>query len=254
MKTFVYLLIACALAALVLWACVSPGSVPAPVEQRDSVVSLTFDDGDADNFPVAALLKEQGLHATWYVPSGLVGTPGYMTWDQLQALRAEGHEIGGHSADHMNIGGVDEATLRHQVCDDRQTLLGRGFEPISFAYPFGGYDAEAKAMVRECGYASARAIGAGPESVPPADAFTLRAYPYIVNDTTFGKLRRYVSGMREEGGGWLILIFHHVCDACDYFAVSPDTLNSFIPWLAEEQAQGRVKVRTVGEIVLEGVR
>jgi hypothetical protein len=50
----------------------------------------------------------------------------------------------------------------------------------------------------------------------------------------------------------LILIFHHVCRGCDYFAVGPQVLNSFIPWLAEEQAMGRVNVRTVGEIILQG--
>jgi len=132
-------------------------------------------------------------------------------------------------------------------------LQEHGFAPVSFAYPFGGYDEPAKQMVRDCGYANARAIGAGPETVPPLDAYTLRAYPYIVSDTSFSKLQRYVSGMRKEGGGWLILIFHHVCDACDYFAVRPDVLHRFIPWLAEEQAQGRVKVMTVGEIVTKGL-
>ena len=107
-------------------------------------------------------------------------------------------------------------------------------------------------MVQDCGYASARTIRAGPDSVPPIDPFELRAYPYIVSDTSFSKLQRYVSGVRKEGGGWLILIFHHVCDGCDYFAVSPDVLQRFIPWLAEEQAQGRVHVRTVGEIIQNG--
>jgi len=244
----------CAVTALLLAACAAAETPPAPAEQRETVVSLTFDDGAADNFESAAVLSRYGLHATWYIPSGLVGQPGYMTWDQLQALQADGHEIGGHSADHINIDGLDGQALRHQVCDDREALHGHGFEPVSFAYPFGGYDEAAKQMVHECGYASARSIGAGPEDIPPVDAFTLRAYPYIVNDTSFSKLQRYVSGVRKEGGGWLILIFHHVCDACDYFAVHPDVLQRFIQWLAEEQAQGRVKVRTVGEIVLEGIR
>jgi peptidoglycan/xylan/chitin deacetylase (PgdA/CDA1 family) len=242
------LLMACVAAAMLAAAC---GKPPEP---QESVVSLTFDDGDADNFQAAAVLKENGLRATWYIPSGLVGTPGYMTWDQLQSLQADGHEIGGHSLSHTNIGELDAVEVRRQVCDDRQALLAKGFAAASFAYPYGGYDDAARQVVRECGYASARAIGGGPESIPPSDAFALRAYPYIVSDTTFAKLRRYVSGMREEGGGWLILIFHHVCDGCDYFAVSPDVLDNFVAWLAEEQAQGRVRVRTVGEIVLEGVR
>jgi peptidoglycan/xylan/chitin deacetylase (PgdA/CDA1 family) len=243
-----------ALLALLLAACGPAPAGPTPSVPQDTIVSLTFDDGVADNFVSAAVLTQHGLNATWYVPSGLVGTPGYMTWDQLETLRADGHEIGGHSLDHINIDGLDAQELRRQVCDDRQVLQERGFEPLSFAYPYGGYDEAARAMVQECGYLSARTIGAGPDSVPPADPFRLRAYPYIVSDTSFSKLQRYVAGTRKEGGGWLILIFHHVCDGCDYFAVDPDALHRFIGWLAEEQAQGRVRVSTVGGIVAGGGR
>ena len=85
-----------------------------------------------------------------------------------------------------------------------------------------------------------------------SNSFELRAYPYIVYDVTFSKLQRYVSGVRKEGGGWLILIFHHVCAGCDYFSVSPEALQRFVRWLAEEQAQGRVKVRTIGDILQNG--
>ncbi len=198
------------------------------------------------------MLDQYKLHATWYIPSGLVGTPGYMTWDQLQSLQAAGHEIGGHSRDHTRLDGLSAAELRRQVCDDRSALQAHGFPAASFAYPFGAYDPAAMQMVQDCGYASARTIRAGPDSLPPLDPFELRAYPYIVSDTSFSKLQRYVSGVRKEGGGWLILIFHHVCDGCDYFAVSPAVFQRFIPWLAEEQAQGRVKVRTVGGIILSG--
>jgi peptidoglycan/xylan/chitin deacetylase (PgdA/CDA1 family) len=243
-----------ALPALLLAACGPAPAEPTPAAPQETIVSLTFDDGDADNFASAAVLKQSGLNATWYVPSGLVGTPGYMTWDQLEMLSADGHEIGGHSLDHINIDGLDPQELRRQVCDDRQALQAHGFETLSFAYPYGGYDDAARAMVQECGYVSARTIGAGPEVVPPADPFTLRAYTYIVSDTSFSKLQRYVAGTRQEGGGWLILIFHHVCDGCDYFAVHPDVLHRFIAWLAEEQTQGRVQVSTVGGIVAGGGR
>ena len=56
----------------------------------------------------AVVLAQFGLHATWYIPSGLVGTPGYMTWDQLQTLQAAGHEIGGHSLDHTRLDGLSD--------------------------------------------------------------------------------------------------------------------------------------------------
>jgi peptidoglycan/xylan/chitin deacetylase (PgdA/CDA1 family) len=244
-----------ALASVALVACQPAVSTPAPAptSPHQTIVSLTFDDGDADNFPSVTVLDQYGLHATWYIPSGLVGTPGYMTWDQLESLHTRGHEIGGHSLSHTRLDGLPASELERQVCVDRTALTDHGLGAFSFAYPFGAYDPAATQMVQKCGYTSARTIGAGPDSVPPLDAFQLRAYPYIVSDTSFSKLQRYVSGLRKDGGGWLILIFHHVCDSCDYFAVHPDVLHRFIPWLAEEQAQGRVIVRTVGEIIINGV-
>jgi peptidoglycan/xylan/chitin deacetylase (PgdA/CDA1 family) len=214
-----------------------------------TVVSLTFDDGDADNFAVGTVLEEYGLKATWYIPSGLVGQPGYMTWDQLRQLADNGNEIGGHSLDHRNVGGLHGADLKHEVCDDRSNLMAHGFTPLSFAYPYGGYSDEASTMVRDCGYLDARTIAAGPESLPAADAYALRAFPYVVSDTNFAKLQRYVTGTRQEAGGWVILIFHHVCDGCDYFAVKPDVLTRFLAWLGQEVSLQRLQVKTVRDVM-----
>jgi peptidoglycan/xylan/chitin deacetylase (PgdA/CDA1 family) len=228
----------------------APTTLATSVMSQPTLVSLTFDDGNADNFQVDAVLKQYGLRATFYIPSGLVGGAAFMTWEQLRALQVDGHEIGGHTLDHVNIGELDPASLRHEVCDDRQNLIQHGFDPISFAYPFGGYNQAAKQLVQECGYSDARTIGAGPEQVPFSDPYALRAFPYIVSDTDFGKLQRYVAATRKAGGGWVILIFHHVCDSCDYFAVRPDVFNKFAHWLAEQQSLRRLQVQTVGEVAL----
>ena len=218
---------------------------------QPTVVSLTFDDGDADNFAVAPVLEQYGLKATWYIPSGLIGQTGYMTWDQLHQLADNGHEIGGHSLDHRNIGDLHGVDLKHQVCDDRTNLIRHGFTALSFAYPYGGYSDEASTVVEECGYLDARTIAAGPESLPAADAYALRALPYVVADTNFAKLQRYVTGTRQAAGGWVILIFHHVCDGCDYFAVKPNVLTRFLRWLGAEESQQRLQVKTVRD-VMEG--
>lgn len=46
------------------------------------------------------------------------------------------------------------------------------------------------------------------------------------------------------------LVFHRVCDACaGHYYISPDVLESFTAWLAQEQADGRVKVLPVGEVI-----
>ena len=123
------LLIACVLFIWLGSACTLaiPGistPTPTPLQPQATLVSLTFDDGNADNFAVAPVLKQYGLHATFYIPSGLVGGKGFMTWEQLQALQNDGNEIGGHTLDHIKLGGLDPEALRHEICDDRQNLIG----------------------------------------------------------------------------------------------------------------------------------
>jgi len=247
----------CLFTALALNGCSSQALSPTPAGTAaaspkaavDTVVSLTFDDGDADNFSIEPLLKENGLHATFYIISGKVGTGGFMTWEQLQTLQKDGNEIGGHTYDHVKVQGLDAGILRHQICDDRTNLLDHGLKAASFAYPFGNYDNNARRMVQECGYADARAVRGDPVMIPPVDPYLLSGFPYIVNDTGLDKLMRYVKETQKGGGGWVILIFHHVCASCDYYSVSPDVMNGFIPWLAQQQGRGNLKVMTIGQVV-----
>ena len=145
-----------------------------PAKNDRIVVSLTFDDGDADNYAVRPVLAQYGLRATFFIPSGLIGTEGYMTKQQLRGLYEDGNEIGGHTLSHQKLTGIHGEELRRQICQDRSNLQALGFDVISFAYPFGGYEADTKQVVQECGYRSARIILGGPDSIPAGDPYALR--------------------------------------------------------------------------------
>ncbi len=51
----------------------TPGQLPPPAV---TVVTLTFDDGDADQMAAARVLRRRGLAATFYIITGAVGTRG----------------------------------------------------------------------------------------------------------------------------------------------------------------------------------
>jgi peptidoglycan/xylan/chitin deacetylase (PgdA/CDA1 family) len=236
---------------LALSACspvMAPGAVQQAVRFDDTVVSLTFDDGDADNFQILPVLASNQLSATWYIVSGFIGTPGYMSEAQLAALHEAGHEIGGHSLSHTKLTEVRGADLGREVCQDRLNLLARGFEVRSFAYSYGHYDSEAQQAVRDCGYNSARIVTGGPEGIPPTDAFALKAMPYIVTDVRLPKMQRYVSQVADAGGGWVIFVFHHICDDCDQYSIDRGTFEAFAGWLGEQRANGLV-VQTIGDVM-----
>ncbi len=239
---------------MVLVGCTGTPAVPAPTAAKEdiifknTVVSLTFDDGDADNYSVRSVLTENNLHATFYVVSGFTNSNGYMTDGQLRDLYNDGNEIGGHALNHIKLTDVRGADLKREVCQDRSNLVEYGFEVTSLAYPFGYYDDEVKQVAMDCGYGNARGVSGGPEMIPPPDMYGLRAMPYIVSDTRFPKMVRYITETENNGGGWVIFVFHHVCDGCDQYAIKPDVFSKFAQWLGVQQSNGLV-IKMVREVM-----
>jgi peptidoglycan/xylan/chitin deacetylase (PgdA/CDA1 family) len=232
--------------------------------QGQTVVSLTFDDGWADNYQTRSTLAAHGMKGTYYVNTGRTGTSGWMSWNQLVTLDADGHEIAGHTLDHVDLVAATEAEARRQVCDDRQNLLSRGFVAPSFAYPFGEYNATAKSIVQECGYASGRgAFGlrnitsttdTRPLAVPipPPDLYAILTPCCIRSDVTLEHLQNYIVQAENNGGGWVPLVLHRICENCGGDSpapsMTPATFQAFVDWLAQRVSRGTV-VRTVGQVV-----
>jgi peptidoglycan/xylan/chitin deacetylase (PgdA/CDA1 family) len=121
------------------------------------VVALTFDDGYADAFTTALpALRRYGFTATFYIISGFVGQPGYMSWEQLAALRDAGMEIGAHTIDHLDLTSLDSYEAARQIAQSKADLeRGLGINVVSFCYPTGLYNAAIEDEVRAAGYLSA---------------------------------------------------------------------------------------------------
>jgi peptidoglycan/xylan/chitin deacetylase (PgdA/CDA1 family) len=243
----------------------APRSSASTHPHLDTVVSLTFDDGRQDQYTARALLAAHGMHGTFYVNSGLVAAkPGrwHMTWSQLQDLAADGNEIGGHSLTHAHLTQLSSADLQGEICNDRTNLLRHGFSPVtSFAYPFGEFDATVRAVVQRCGYTSARRVSGLRASdcrlcpfaatIPPRRPWAIRAARDIRTETTLETMKGYVTQAENHGGGWVMLVFHAVCDACDPYSVTETQLTAFLDWLQPRASSGTV-VKTHGEVIGDG--
>jgi peptidoglycan/xylan/chitin deacetylase (PgdA/CDA1 family) len=122
-----------------------------PVET--DAVALTFDDGFR-NFAETAwpLLREHGLPATLFVPTGHVGEtntwpggpdPGIPTlplvdWDTLGRLAGEGLALGSHGRRHHDLRTLDAARLADELDRSAEALeRTTGERPRTFAYPYG---------------------------------------------------------------------------------------------------------------------
>lgn len=247
-----------ALAALTLTLCLTAGVAASPADAA-TVVSLTFDDGQATQYQVRKPLRRHRMHGTFYVNSGQLCAAWcrfgfHMTWKQLDALAADGNEIGGHTLEHVDLTRADlsRSQKRRQVCADRRNLSRRGYHPVSFAYPFGRINSTAARLVRKCGYASARGAAntrrAAVESIPPRHPYRMRARGHtgqIGLATMRAEVRR-----AEARRGWVQLAFHGICSSpCGDGWVKPRTFRALLDWLGRRKARGTV-VRTVRAVIL----
>jgi peptidoglycan/xylan/chitin deacetylase (PgdA/CDA1 family) len=226
-----------------------------------TVVSLTFDDGSADQYANARpILTSHHMKGTFYINSGRVGTTGYMTQPQVADLAADGNEIGGHTISHADLPTLSADEQQRQICNDRVALLTMGFTVKNLAYPYGNADAGTEQIARDCGYNSARTVGGvvSPgacggcpyaETIPPADAYYTQTPDSVRTGTSLSALKGYVTQAEQHRGGWVQLVIHHVCNGCDdTYAVTPATLSSFLDWLAPRSGIGTT-VKTVDGVV-----
>jgi peptidoglycan/xylan/chitin deacetylase (PgdA/CDA1 family) len=119
-------------------------------------VVITFDDGcETDLLIAAPRLLEHGLSATFYVTTGFVGKPGYLSVQQLRELHGLGFEIGCHSMTHPYLNDLDAQRLQREIVDAKSQLeewLGAGIE--HFSCPGGRYDVRVQKAVRDARYVS----------------------------------------------------------------------------------------------------
>ena len=242
--------------------------VPALAAAAPTIVSLTFDDGTADQYAAGPMLARNSVRATFYVNTNKLGTSSsFLAWEQLSGLAADGNEITGHTLDHVDLTTVTTAEATRQVCDDRQALLSHGYAAVDFAYPFGSSNSTVESIVRGCGYQSARRawglcrVGLMPpncndvlsEPIPPRNVWAIAAAG--VNAAhTLSDVQGAVTRAEDAGGGWVVLMFHHVCDGCspqNGASVSPAILSAFLDWLAPRSSSGTY-VRTMSDVITDG--
>jgi len=148
--------------------------------------ALTVDDAYASFLEGAMpLLRRYGYPATLFVSTNAVGRPGYLDWDELRSLLAEGMEIGNHTASHAFLlerhKGEGEAAWRARVEGEigraQQKLREElGEAPELFAYPFGEYSPEIAALVSRFGFRAAAAQQSGVIGTD-VDFFALPRFP-----------------------------------------------------------------------------
>ena len=157
-------------------------------------VALTFDDGcETDLLAAAPLLKEFGYGATFYITTGFSGKPGYLTHEQIRTLGSYGFDIGCHSITHPYLTDLDEAGLRREIAEAKESLEQiAGLKVDHFSCPGGRWDRRVAEVARNAGYASVATSRTGTNS-SSTDPFRLMRIA-VMRETQIADFQRIVVG------------------------------------------------------------
>lgn len=177
-------------------------------DNRELCVSITFDDGYAENCDFALpLLEELEIPCTYFVATGFVREQRPFPHDvaagcklapntinQLRDMAAAGVEIGAHSRTHADLGAMTSpAHLRDEIAGSGAELEDwLGTRVRYFAFPFGlhaNLSRSAFAIAREAGYDGA-CSAYGAYNFPGADGFHIQR---VHGDPQMVRLRNWVS-------------------------------------------------------------
>lgn len=142
--------------------------------KRGKVVGITFDDGYQNNLHNALpVLSKLGFSATCYGLSGMMGgtnnwdhglvaTKPLMTTDEWRLWIKAGMELGSHTRTHAKLTELSPEEAQKQIVDAKRELEEEfGCEVRHFCYPYGSFEPEHCAMVKQAGYVTATTMNRG---------------------------------------------------------------------------------------------
>jgi len=132
-----------------------------------------------------SIFRKYGIPLTIFVNTAAVGTHGYLSWEELRELAAEGVEIGNHTDTHAYLVELKPnetaAQWQQRIRMDilrAQELFEKnlGKKPTLFAYPYGEYSPAVVEIVKDLGFKGAFAQQSG-VIYSPHNLFNLPRFP-----------------------------------------------------------------------------
>ena len=155
-------------------------------EERKSWIVCTFDDGykGLNDFALPTLSK-YGFTATVFVCTSLIGKDNkwnnkdavlrqHLNMNELQNLHRHGWEIASHGVSHFNLLKLTDEELEYELRQSYDFLAKEWGEVVTYAYPYGAYNAFIKSCVGKY-YKYAFSVTQGGTSLV-ADSLQIRRY------------------------------------------------------------------------------
>jgi peptidoglycan/xylan/chitin deacetylase (PgdA/CDA1 family) len=120
-------------------------------------VLISVDDGYVDDVrTILPDLERWHMVATFFVITGRMTEPGFLSASQIRELDRAGMDVGDHTAHHVDLRLLTPSQLRAETAGSRKTLEAVLGHPVYFfAYPFGYFNDRVVQAVRDAGFSMA---------------------------------------------------------------------------------------------------
>ena len=102
------------------------------------------------------LLKKYQIPALIFLITDSIGTPGYLTWEQINEMKQSGLvSFGSHTCSHRRLRSLSDEEIEQEVIKSKHVLEEKLHTPVySFCYPFGagGFDKRVRPLILKAGY------------------------------------------------------------------------------------------------------
>jgi peptidoglycan/xylan/chitin deacetylase (PgdA/CDA1 family) len=129
-------------------------------------ITITFDDGLKSSLRASQIIKEFGTRACFFICPSVIGQKDdqkikefcsqkihrppmeFLNWDDVEILMKEGHEVGSHSMNHENLGGLPIDRIQAEIVESFEILRKRIGGVRHFAWPYGRFSEFTPAAAR----------------------------------------------------------------------------------------------------------
>ncbi|MDB5255486.1 MAG: putative polysaccharide deacetylase [Chitinophagaceae bacterium] len=120
-------------------------------------IAISSDDGFKNNLRAAEIMNQYGAKACFFINPSIIGEVNeskikeycktrldfpaveFLNWNDVEALQKEGHEIGSHTMNHMNIAKALPDEIREDMSLSFSVLKEKCGSIKHFAFPFGRF-------------------------------------------------------------------------------------------------------------------
>nr|WP_297348566.1 polysaccharide deacetylase family protein [uncultured Glaciecola sp.] len=160
----------------------------------ERAVVITFDDGYKNILDNGhSILKKYGFEYTIFInPAQIDLLSSQLSWEDVKKMSKEGVTFANHTLDHLHL--LDRypgesnanwrARIKKNISSAEESLIKQlGYSKKWLAYPFGEFDGELKAMLKDMGY-----VGFGQHSGAVSQLSDMQALPRFPAAGRYAKL------------------------------------------------------------------